>query len=751
MDDLPDATDPLEPQTPQTPQPTSDSRESTANSSNDGPNALEHGENDKDTDNVHKIIEDTSTVASTSTSPLASSAFYSLRRKTRSRTPATRSELQDEAGDNEKAETDEAENDKGDSDQSPQATPGKLVERRRSSRRLSQGERSPGPPIETQRSNENGRRVNTKRRRSSRGRGTEPSDGAKVTDDGKHNDNQDNGSESDHDAGRSASAKKRNLTKSKSKAKRGKAQKPKPARKRAGDSAKKGGGKTMKAKGNQSKTKPRAKAKPAQKRKAVKSGGEGKPKAQKREKKERKPGKYDGMSEELKALGKLKQKPAQFQKITRNQYAFTITSRLAPEKCSCEVTNDEPGCLDSCINRHMFVECEHKLCPCGRQCQNRRFQKKMYAKHKVHYMGPKGFGLLAAEKISKGSFIIEYCGEVLNDAQTKERLKEYSGASNFYLLTLTQSETIDATKKGALARFINHSCHPNAESQKWQVNGQMRMGLFAKRDIDKWQEISFDYQFQRFGVKKQRCYCGASNCRGFLGAKPLKFDGSDGDVSEAEAALLSSQAQDLDYQGEVDCVTTQLFDSLLPFPQASTEAFVWPPVPPEPVVAPFSAHSVDPLAAPPATELGAETNTTPVDNTATGSFRRSTRVRLKSAEQARRQKAAEQAKAAAEKAERAKSGKEGQEEEGEEEKEEEDGEPIVNDEETFTKLRPKDTDNPAWLVRTILRAQRQRQRHFWRLLGHPTAQDLLQKHHKLLQGPEGAADIDKDEASDKDT
>jgi SET domain-containing protein len=42
---------------------------------------------------------------------------------------------------------------------------------------------------------------------------------------------------------------------------------------------------------------------------------------------------------------------------------------------------------------------------------------------------------------------------------------------------------IDAGPKGNLARFMNHSCDPNVETQKWDVNGDIRIGLFAVTDI----------------------------------------------------------------------------------------------------------------------------------------------------------------------------------------------------------------------------------------------------------------------------
>ena len=38
---------------------------------------------------------------------------------------------------------------------------------------------------------------------------------------------------------------------------------------------------------------------------------------------------------------------------------------------------------------------------------------------------------------------------------------------------------IDAGPKGNNARFMNHSCDPNCITQKWSVNGDTRVGLFA--------------------------------------------------------------------------------------------------------------------------------------------------------------------------------------------------------------------------------------------------------------------------------
>ncbi|MQL70560.1 hypothetical protein Taro_002870 [Colocasia esculenta] len=93
-------------------------------------------------------------------------------------------------------------------------------------------------------------------------------------------------------------------------------------------------------------------------------------------------------------------------------------------------------------------------------------------------------------------------------------------------MTLNGNEVvIDACAKGNLGRFINHSCEPNCRTEKWMVNGEVCIGLFAIRDIKMGEEVTFDYNYVRvFGAAAKRCVCGSAECRGYIGGDPLNTE-----------------------------------------------------------------------------------------------------------------------------------------------------------------------------------------------------------------------------------
>ncbi|KAJ1947123.1 hypothetical protein FBU59_001911 [Linderina macrospora] len=115
---------------------------------------------------------------------------------------------------------------------------------------------------------------------------------------------------------------------------------------------------------------------------------------------------------------------------------------------------------------------------------------------------------------------MEYMGEIVSTAQFRKRARVYQqeGIRHQYFMSIGNNKIIDATRKGSVARFINHSCGPNCVLQKWMVAGAIRMGIFAERPIKRGEEITFDYKFERMaGAEPQPCYCGAPECKGIIG------------------------------------------------------------------------------------------------------------------------------------------------------------------------------------------------------------------------------------------
>ncbi|KAK7546199.1 hypothetical protein JOL62DRAFT_252854 [Phyllosticta paracitricarpa] len=173
-----------------------------------------------------------------------------------------------------------------------------------------------------------------------------------------------------------------------------------------------------------------------------------------------------------------------------------------------------------CINRATKMECVGD-CGCGPNCQNQRFLRKQYADVTVIKTEKKGYGLRANTNLKPNDFVFEYIGEVINEGNFRRRMNQYDheGIKHFYFMSLTKGEFVDATKKGNLGRFCNHSCNPNCYVDKWVVGDKLRMGIFAERHIKAGEELVFNYNVDRYGADPQPCYCGEQNCTGYIGGK----------------------------------------------------------------------------------------------------------------------------------------------------------------------------------------------------------------------------------------
>ncbi|XP_044756994.1 histone-lysine N-methyltransferase ash1 [Coccinella septempunctata] len=205
-----------------------------------------------------------------------------------------------------------------------------------------------------------------------------------------------------------------------------------------------------------------------------------------------------------------------YRKIRTNVYNVKTTG-TACELQTCNCTPSQK-CGDDCINRLVLSECPANM----HRCQNQKIQRHEWSPGLEKFMtDDKGWGIRTKLPIRSNDFILEYVGEVVSDQEFKERMASiYVNDTHHYCLHLDTGMVIDGHRMGGDGRFVNHSCEPNCEMQKWQVNGQFRMALFALRDIEAGEELTYDYNFSLFNpAEGQECKCGSEMCRGVIGGK----------------------------------------------------------------------------------------------------------------------------------------------------------------------------------------------------------------------------------------
>ncbi|XP_074312843.1 histone-lysine N-methyltransferase ATXR7 [Silene latifolia] len=141
-----------------------------------------------------------------------------------------------------------------------------------------------------------------------------------------------------------------------------------------------------------------------------------------------------------------------------------------------------------------------------------RKKRLRFQRSKIH-----DWGLIALEPIEAEDFVIEYIGELIRPRISDIRECEYEkmGIGSSYLFRLDDGYVVDATKRGGIARFINHSCEPNCYTKTVTVDGQKRIFIYAKRHIASGEEITYNYKFP-LEEKKIPCNCGAKRCRGSM-------------------------------------------------------------------------------------------------------------------------------------------------------------------------------------------------------------------------------------------
>ncbi|GIL44712.1 hypothetical protein Vafri_2231 [Volvox africanus] len=160
----------------------------------------------------------------------------------------------------------------------------------------------------------------------------------------------------------------------------------------------------------------------------------------------------------------------------------------------------------------------------------------------VRRSGIAQLGVFAAERIPADTLLMEYHGEAVRNTVADLREKRYAtGGLGCYLFNPggppDEAVVLDATHRGNIMRFVNHSCGPNCTAKTVVIEGQRRIFLFSSTVLMPGTELTYDYKLssalcmdafkglpeeyiekaaEQIGVELLRCQCGDKRCRKYL-------------------------------------------------------------------------------------------------------------------------------------------------------------------------------------------------------------------------------------------
>jgi histone-lysine N-methyltransferase NSD2 len=179
-------------------------------------------------------------------------------------------------------------------------------------------------------------------------------------------------------------------------------------------------------------------------------------------------------------------KPKFYHKVTQNRPVAPVKLKKPGEQnleiCDCSPNDASPCARDSnCINMLLNFECD-KSCPAGSKCQNQKLRNRENVEIKILKTKTRGFGAVCVKDVQPDTFIIEYVGELIDNAELNRRMemKMKRKEREFYFLTVESDLFVDAEFYANKSRFLNHSCDPNCD----HVIRHVKLPLMETRGLE---------------------------------------------------------------------------------------------------------------------------------------------------------------------------------------------------------------------------------------------------------------------------
>jgi hypothetical protein len=144
-----------------------------------------------------------------------------------------------------------------------------------------------------------------------------------------------------------------------------------------------------------------------------------------------------------------------------------------------------------------FNQFQNVVIPVFKFCSNLPFHLRKSKKVNVKPSKIHGWGTFTQENIEKNEFVMEYKGELISQEEADRRGIIYDKLNLSYLFNINNDVVVDATRKGNKAKYLNHNeKDPNCGTRIVFVNGDHKVGIFALRNIEKGEELTFDYGYK---------------------------------------------------------------------------------------------------------------------------------------------------------------------------------------------------------------------------------------------------------------